>query len=148
MFLVTVFGVKRQNRLKPRMLIYIFCTSSHSSSNNRVWCFVSRWGKLLTKANFGNLQIFCVIFSKDLSSIPKKLLTRVPHQSKCSTKASCLAIVPSASRISIDQKNGGWGKSVTHYGYPCTSPRRDCLKVDMRTRVNGFGWFGSIRVPG
>ena len=29
MFLVTVFGVKRQNLLKPRMLIYIFYTFSH-----------------------------------------------------------------------------------------------------------------------
>ena len=29
MFLVRVVGVKRHNLLKPRMLIYIFCTSSH-----------------------------------------------------------------------------------------------------------------------
>ena len=99
---------------------------------------------MLTKANFGNLQIFCVIFSEDLSSIPKKL---VPvYHIKANARQKHLGLLSSTAlhaSVLIKRMEAGEKVSLTTlYGYPCASPCRDCLKVHMRTQ--GY-WLWLVR---
>lgn len=151
MFLVTVVGVKRHNLLKPRMLIYIFCTSSHI---------------------LGQTTEFNVLFLSEENCWPKPILAISRYFVSFSPKTYPLFLRSwyqyTTSKQMLDKSilacyrpqrftHQYWSKEW-RLGKKCHSLRYTVIRAQVRAvivwkctcvpRVIGFGWFGSIRVPG